>query len=112
MKKLVAAIVVAMICCGVGIAGEISIPAATSLALSSSQVSIPTGVFFNGTDFVKVESSWVRICINRESSEYDIRHTEMDPYGNYVVVLSNGECITIYKGGRSLYYDGTTYSKK
>lgn len=103
-----------MFSCGILFASQVPAMSSTSVyaTASSSRVSIPTGVFFNGSNFVKVESSWVRICIGGQSSEYDIRNAEMDPYGNYALVLSNGASITIYSNGRSLYYNGTTYSKK
>lgn len=77
---------------------------------ASSNVSIPTGVYFNGTDFVKVESTWIRIVINGVRKEYDIE-TQSDPYGNYVLKFGDGQCITIYSGVRTLYYNGVTYSK-
>lgn len=113
MKKLIIASLAAIIYCGTVIASEA--PMATissSAAASSARVSIPTGTFFNGTNFVYVQSTWVRIVINSQSSEYDIRHAEVDPNGNYALVLSNGTSMTIYSNGRTLYYGGTTYSKK
>lgn len=80
--------------------------------VSSSSIRIPTGVFANGNDFVRVYSDWVRIVINGQRAEYDIRSAEPDNWENCAIVLSNGDSMTIYKGGRSLYYDGTTYYKK
>lgn len=58
------------------------IESSTTVEMASAGVSVPTGVFFNGCDFIKVENSWLR------------------------------KSITIYSSGRSLYYNGTTYSKK
>ena len=113
MKKILVSLVV-MLTCIIIFASEtpmISI-SSTSLASSSLHVKIPTGVFFNGYDFVKVESTWVRICIGRQSSEYSIKKVEMDPYGNYVLILPEGESITITSNGKSLYYKGSKYSKK
>lgn len=79
----------------------------------SASVNIPTGVFFNGSNFVKVESTWVGIFIGGGSRrDLSIKHAEIDPYGNYAIVLEGGESITIYSNGRSLIYNGTTYSKK
>jgi len=114
MKKTVSFVVAAILGFSVCFAGESTAPATTLTASSSysSNVRIPTGVFFNGRNFIKIESTWVRICIGGESREYDITHTELDPSDNYVVVLEGGICITIYSDGRSLYYDGSTYSKK
>ena len=112
MKKVIVASLAVLLSCGIVTAMEM--PAATASSVSttaSSRVSIPTGVFFNGRNFVKVESTWVRICIGGQSQEYSIKHVEMDPSGNYALVLSNGGSITIYSNGRSLYYGGTTYSR-
>lgn len=112
MKKLftvVCALVIGITACIASMTE--STVATTSAAEVSTSVSVPTGIFFNDTDFIKVENGWVRICINRQSKEYDFR-AEMDPYGNYALVLSNGESITIYSNGRTLYYGGNTYSKK
>lgn len=114
MKKVILASLAALAGCTMCVASETSVQASVSATAtaSSSRVSIPTGVFFNGRNFVKVESSWVRICIGGQSSEYDIRHAEIDPSGNYALVLSNGDSMTIYSNGRSLYYGGTTYSMR
>lgn len=115
MKKIVAACLFATIgCCGIANATETPSEASSSMSVSvsSSDVSFPTGVFFNGSDFVKVERSWVRVVVSGQMDEYDVRHSERDPWGNYALVLSNGESLTIYSDGRSLYYDGTTYKKK
>ena len=114
MKKFAFLFVAAMIGFTVCFATENPVPATTQAPASSysSSVSIPTGVFFNGVDFIKVESTWVRICIGRQSSEYTIKHAELDPSGNYALVLEGGISITIYSNGRSLYYNGSTYSKK
>lgn len=114
MKKLIAASVAIVLSFGVCISSDATVlsPTSVSVASSSARVNFPTGVFFNGYDFVKVENTWVRICIDRQSSEFDIRSAEMDPSGNYALVLSNGASITIFSNGRSLYYDGSTYSKK
>ena len=83
--------------------------------MSTAGVSVPTGNYWNGTDFIKVESNWVRVVVNRQSQEYSFR-AEKDPLGNYALtLLYRGEIagsITIYSDGRSLYYNGTTYSKK
>lgn len=113
MKKLILASLAALFSCTMGVASEAPMQAtapATTTA-TSPRVSIPTGTFWNNKNFVKVESSWVRIYINRQSSEYDIRNAEIDPSGNYALVLSNGASITIYSNGRSLYYDGSTYTR-
>lgn len=113
MKKLLAASLAVLLSGGIVIASGAPATSSTSVySVSSSRVSIPTGVFFNGTNFVKVESTWVRICIGGQSSEYDIKNAEIDPYGNYAIVLSNGDSMTIYSNGRTLYYGGSTYSKK
>ncbi len=114
MKKFFVASLVVLFACGIVIASDTPMLSSTSVqnVSSSSSVNFPTGVFFNGTDFVKVESSWVRIYINCQSSEYDIKHAEIDPSGNFALVLDNGASITIYSNGRSLYYDGSTYAKK
>lgn len=114
MKKLLAASLAVLLSGGVVIASDVSTLSSASVytASKSSNVKIPTGTFFNGYNFVKVESTWVRICIGGKSSEYDIQHVEHDPSGNYALVLSNGDSMTIYSDGRSLYYNGTTYSKK
>lgn len=78
---------------------------------SSARINVPTGIFFNGNNFIKVESTWIRIVINNQMKEAEF-NSEMDPNGNYILKFGNGECITIYSNGRSLYYNGTTYSKK
>ncbi|MBQ9093920.1 MAG: hypothetical protein IJY03_08060 [Prevotella sp.] len=83
----------------------------TTVELPSAAVNVPTGVFFNGSNFIKVTSTWVRIAVGGQGKEYSFT-SETDPYGNYVLKLGNGECITIYSNGRSLYYNGATYSKK
>ena len=116
MKKLILASLVAIFGCGVMAASEKPMAMEWSVSTSSqvrkSQVRIPTGVFFNGSDFVKVENTWVRICIDRQSVEFDIRHAELDSSGNYALVLSNGASMTIDSDGRSLYYGGSAYSKR
>lgn len=114
MKKLLVVSLAVLLSGGIVIASDALAGSSASVyaTSSSSRVSIPTGVFFSGSDFVKVESTWVRICIGGQASEYDIRNAEIDPWGNYALVLSNGDSMTIYKGGRSLYYGGATYSKK
>lgn len=114
MKKLILASLVALFSCTMGVATEAPMQATahSTATATSSSVSIPTGVFFNGKNFVKVESSWVRICIGGQSSEYNIRNAAIDPWGNYALVLSNGASMTIYSNGRSLYYGGSTYSKR
>lgn len=114
MKKLAFLFVAGIIGCSVCLASESPAPFMSTAASSSysSRVSIPTGVFFNGSNFVKVESTWVRICIGGQSNEYDIKNAEVDPSGNYALVLEGGKSITIYSNGRSLYYNGATYSKK
>ena len=114
MKKLILASLAALFSCTMGIASEVPMQAtAPAMATaSSSRVSIPTGTFWNNKNFIKVESSWVRIYIGGNSAEYDIRNAEIDTWGNYALVLSNGASITIYSNGRSLYYDGSTYSMR
>lgn len=114
MKKSVLLSLAVMLTCGIITASETPMTTDQSVSVtpSSSQVSFPTGVFFNGSNFVKVESTWVRICVGGESIEPDIRNAEEDPWGNYALVLSNGESITINSNGRSLYYNGATYYKK
>lgn len=84
--------------------------------MSAASIAIPTGNFFNGTDFIKVEKDWLRVVVNRNSKEYDF-HAEKDPWGNYALTLiyhgtRTGEIITIDSGGRSLYYNGVKYIKK
>ena len=113
MKKTALIVVSAIIGFSVCSAGESTVPAITQAtsASYSSQVSFPTGVYFNGRNFIKVESTWVRIYIGGQSSEYSINHAEIDPSGNYALVLEGGLSITIYSNGRSLYYNGSTYSK-
>lgn len=82
--------------------------------ISVAAVGVPTsimGTYFNGYNFIKVESSWLRVVIGGQRNTYDY-HAEIDPYGNYVLTFGNSQCITIYPNGRSLNYNGTTYSKK
>ena len=114
MKKLVYVALAAILGFGIVNASETPMAAeASALSTSSSTgINIPTGVFFNGSNFVKVESTWVRICVGGQMAEYSINNVEMDPYNNYALVLSNGSSMTIYSGGRQLYYGGVTYSKK
>ena len=81
------------------------------LTVSTAAIKVPTGNYWNGTNFVKVESNWLRIVINGQMNEYDF-NVQMDPRGNYVLTFGRGECITIYSNGRSLYYNGNTYSKR
>lgn len=112
MKKLF--ILVATIMCSVAIVGAKEMSSNNSInemTISAPGVKVPTGIFWNGSNFIKVESSWIRIYINRQSKEYSFR-AEMDPHGNYALVFGNGQSITIYSNGRTLYYNGTTYSKK
>ncbi len=113
MKKIV--IIVCTIVLGISfcIAGQSDskAPAFVTVEMSTAGVNVPTGVFFNGSDFIKVESSWLRIVINRQMKEYTF-HAEMDPYGNYALTFGDGECITIYSNGTSLNYKGTTYSRR
>ncbi len=78
---------------------------------SSSEVNVPTGSFFNGTDFVYVQKGWVRIVIQPQSAEYNYT-AQTDNYGNIVLKLTNGEAITIYPNGRALIYNGVKYEKK
>lgn len=114
MKKLSVLVLAVMLGFTMCMANETADPASTVVSSSaySSRVSIPTGVFFNGRNFIKVESSWVRICIGGQSAEYSIKNAERDPYGNYALVLEGGLSNTIYPNGRTLYYNGSTYSKK
>ena len=77
----------------------------------SSSVSVPTGTFFNGYNFIKIESTWLRIVIGGQMREYSF-NAQKDPHGNYALTFGDGESITIYPNGRTLYYNGTTYSKK
>ncbi|MBQ2839400.1 MAG: hypothetical protein IJE73_07185 [Muribaculaceae bacterium] len=81
-----------------------------SMELAAPSINVPTGVFWDGSNFIKVESSWIRICVNGSMKEYSFS-TEMDPQGNYILKF-NRECITISSNGRTLYYNGTSYSKK
>ncbi|MCH5329247.1 MAG: hypothetical protein J1E02_09520, partial [Coprobacter sp.] len=76
-------------------------------------VSVPTGVYFNGYDFVKVESTWVRIKIGQGSNEYSFR-AETNPLGCVLRLLDrNGNEVGIISiSGNKLVYNGTTYSKK
>lgn len=113
MKKLLLASLATMLCCGMIAATEMSMTSMSSTSTTASaSVSIPTGTFFNEYDFVYVQSNWVRIVINGNRAEYSIRSAEYDPQGNYALVLSNGDSMTIYSDGKSLYYGGKTYSKK
>lgn len=82
-----------------------------SMELAASNISVPTGVFFNGSNFIKVESNWLRICINGSSREYNFS-AQLDPNGNYVLIFGEGECITMRSNGRTLVYNGTSYSKR
>lgn len=84
---------------------------AAAIEMSASSVNVPTGIFWDGSNFIKVADSWLRVCIGGQSRDYDF-HAEMDPRGNYVLTFGQGECITIYSNGRSLYYNGKVYSKK
>ncbi len=121
MKKFVTIICAIVLSISVCIANKSESTVSNNLSTSSelyaaANVRVPTGVFFNGSDFVRVESSWVRICIDRVSEEYDF-NAERDPYGNYVLVLIKrgnytGESIMIYPNGMSLYYDDVKYTKK
>ncbi len=114
MKKIAFLFITAILGFSVCLAGESPVPATAPATSSSysSRVNIPTGVFFNGSNFIKVESTWVRICVGGQKYEADITHAEIDPNGNYALVLKGGISITIYSNGRSLYYNGSTYSKK
>ena len=114
MKKFATLILVTILGYSVSFAEESAHPVhSDSSSLSyASKVSIPTGVFFNGQNFVKVESDWVGIKVGSTRKDYSIRNAEKDPYGNYALVLSNGESITIYSDGRSLYYNRTKYTKR
>lgn len=78
---------------------------------TSANVIVPTGVFFNGNDYIKVEKDWLRIFINKESKEYDYT-AQKDPNDNYVLILKNGLGITMYPDGKSLIFNDTKYSKK
>lgn len=86
------------------------------IELASSTVNVPTGAFFNERkDMVYVQKGWLRILTNGIGKEYDYT-SEMDPYGNYVLTFYKPEAkcydsITIYSGGRTLYYNGETYQK-
>lgn len=113
MKKIATFFLATMLGMTVSVAGEMATAAPSCASTSySKRVSVPTGAFFNGTDFVRVNSDWVKIVIDGQNKQYNIRNVEKDPYGNYVVALENGECITIYPNGRKLYYNDTLYSKK
>ena len=117
MKKLFFTLT-AIIGFSVCLAGELKAPALTtansetSTATYSSLVNFPTGTFFNDKNFIYVQSTWVRIVIGGQGRELDIRNAETDTWGNYALTLTNGESITIYSNGKSLYYNGTTYTKK
>lgn len=74
-------------------------------------VPVPTGVFFNDSDFIKIERTWLRIVINRQMREYSFR-AEKNPFGNYALTFGDDECIIIAADGVSLYYNGATYSRR
>lgn len=117
MKKILAASLIVLLSIGIVTASGIPSPSSSSVntASISSRVNFPTGNFFNGTNFVKVESTWARVVIRGEMEEFDIVNSERDPYGNYVLILQNKynrTSLTIYSDGRSLYYDGETYTKR
>lgn len=82
----------------------------STAVLYSSNISVPTGVFFNGQDFIKVERGWLRIKIGGSMIEDDYT-AEKDPQGNYVLKMEKGGCITMAPNGRDLWYDGVKYSK-
>ncbi len=112
MKKLLSvscALIIGILAC-VASQSESNTPSSTTIEIASSSISVPTGAFFNGNDFIYVQQGWLRICINQKPREYNYQ-AQMDPYGNYVLTFGN-ECVTIHPNGRSLYYNGTTYSKR
>lgn len=82
-----------------------------SMELAAPSINVPTGVFWDGRNFIKVESNWLRICINGSSREYNFS-AQLDPNGNYVLIFGEGECITMRSNGRTLVYNGTSYSKR
>ena len=79
---------------------------------ATAKIIVPTGIYWNGTNFIKVESNWLRVVIHGQQMKECSFNAQMDPHGNYVLTFGGGECITIYSNGRTLYYDGITYSKK
>lgn len=114
MKKAAISLLLAYLGCFVGVASESTAAPMTPATASSysARVDFPTGAFFNGRNFIYVQSTWVRIVIDGVMKEYDITHVERDPWHNYALVLEGGISITIYRNGRTLYYNDTTYSKK
>lgn len=113
MKKLFIALSCVFAIVGVSVVATSKAMANNAACSSTSMatVKVPEGNFFNGTSFIMIRSSWLRIVTNGQSKEYDF-HAEKDPYGNYVLTFGNGQCITLYSNGRTLNYNGTTYSKK
>lgn len=85
----------------------------TTVETSSAGISVPTGTFYNNNDFIYIrgDRSWLRIVIKGQPKEYSF-DAQRDPQNNYVLKFGDGECITIYSNGRSLYYNGTTYKTK
>lgn len=112
MKKLFVIVAVVLFSAAIVDAKETTSNMNEEAISVSTAVNVPTGNYWNGTNFIKIESSWLRIVIQgQQMREFDF-YAERDPHGNYVLRFGNGECITIYSNGRSLYYNGTTYSKK
>lgn len=84
----------------------------STLLVSASSVSVPEGTYFNGNDFIMVKDTWVGIRIG-DNPRKDIGYkAQKDPYGNYVLVLDNGECITMAPNRQAVWYNERKYSKR
>lgn len=71
---------------------------------------VSQGFYKNGSNWIRVYEDWVRISVGGEMVESGFT-VENDPFGNCILKLEIGGCITIYSGGRSLYYDGITFER-
>lgn len=81
----------------------------SSLTEVTAEASVPTGLFKNGNDWIKVNDGWLRIVVGGSMSEYNYT-VEIDPWGNYILKF-NGESATLASNGSSIYYNGVTYRK-
>ena len=111
MKKFLCIAGAFVLCASACLAGQTTVASHTTgyTELAASDIYVPTGLYANGSNWVRVYKDSVSIVINGNRRDYSFK-AERGLQGS-VLLKFDGECITIYPDG-SLYYDGKEYIKK
>lgn len=112
MKKLLILVGIIALSTSVNFAGdsqsEVAISGNSSAYATASLPSNYQGLYKNGSDFIIVRDTWVRIVINQQMNEYDFNAEACS--NGYSLNLGGGQNITVYSDG-TLYYAGTKFIK-